>query len=87
MTISSSSSEPTADTRAAPSKDNLKGEGEGREKRRRMAEGGKEKSEREERKEGKNNTKKKRIEERKRIVKKKKVCFTTGPYKSSPLVG
>ena len=59
LTISSSSSEPTADTRAAPSKDNLKGEGEGREERRRTAEGGKEKSEREERKEGKNNTKKK----------------------------
>lgn len=74
LTISSSSSELTADTRAAPSKDNLKGEGEGREKRRRMAEGGKEKSEREERKEWKNNTKK-RIEERKRIIKKKKSLF------------
>lgn len=76
LTISSSSSESTADTRAAPSKDNLKGEGEGREEREGKRKG-KRKEERRRRgeegrrKEGGKEEKRRRIIEKRRIEERK----------------
>ena len=69
LTISSSSSESTADTRAAPSKDNLKGEGEGREEREGKRKG-KRKEERR-RKDGGKEEKRRRIIEKRRIEERK----------------